>query len=472
MASSEDAASPKRKRRKQFSESESKDASPDNPSYAKDYLRVSKANLYMIIALWMEDFVDEKFEYYNKVAAVLVLPNDVVCAIECSRDGVHAVQRLLMKYYDKAEGSKMFVTRKPCPMCAKLLVQAKIKRVLFLPFEPEYYRSPKPPEENADEKTRDEIKRINDEIDESNKTQMKQVDSLFTASSIAQTRFVLQVEKPVLEDAEQKVSSIKKRKDIQEQKEELVKKYGFNPHWMKSIKEELPWPAFDEEIKAEVQKYFENAMKWMARAKVLQGRGLKYEFEPCSETSENSESFNPVKNTTHAKQARHFMAIARFLAERTDDPKSGVGAVIVQFPEMEIISLGWNGFPLKALYGEFPRASKSDKSTIDKKYPYVIHAEQNALLFRNRKKIDDDAILFVTKSPCNECSPLIAMHRGIKTVIVDDDVLSRDDSNKKHGLGYKKFPEMVNDDRFVCFQTKVSKKDVGDTQRELFPNKE
>ncbi len=459
MASSEDGSSPKAKRIKLSSESmiEADNASSDNPSYAKNYLRVSKPNLYMILALCIEDFdedFDESLEHYRKVGAVLVLPNDVVCAADCSRDGVHAVQRLLMKHYDKAEGCKMFVSRKPCAMCAKLLVQAKVQRVLFLPFEPEYYRSPKPLEPNANKETHEEIDRINNEINESNKTQMKQVDNLFTASSIAQTRFVLQVEKPVLVDAERKTPSQEHiRQQIDEEKKKLIDKYGFgkNPEWMESIKDNLPWPAFDNEIKAEVLTYFENAMEWMARAMVLQGRGLKYEFVACSEKSKNS-IFNPVNHPTHAKQARRFMAIARFLAERTDDPKTGVGAVIVQFPEMEIISLGWNGFPLKALYGEFPRASNSDESTVDKKSPYVIHAEQNALLFRNRKKIDDDAILFVTRSPCNECALLTAMHKGITTVVVDDDVFLR---GKK--LGYEKFLDMVENGKFVCFQTRETR---------------
>ncbi len=470
MASSEDESLPDAKRIKLSAESTIKAGNPssDNPSYAKNYLRVSKPNLYMILALSIEHFVDEAPDHYRNVGAVLVLPNDVVCAADCSRDGVHAVARLLMKYYDKAEGSKMFMSRKPCPMCAKLLVQAKVKRVLFLPFEPEYYLSPKPLEPNADKETREGIDRINNEINESNKTQMKQVDNLFTASSIAQTRFVLQVEKPVLVDAEQKTPSKHIWQQIVKKRKKLNKKYGFekNPKWMESIKDNLPWPAFDNEIKAEVLTYFENAMEWMARAMVLQGRGLKYEFVACSEKSKNS-IFNPVNHPTHAKQARRFMAIARFLAERTDDPKTGVGAVIVQFPEMEIISLGWNGFPLKALYGEFPRASKSDESTVDKKYPYVIHAEQNALLFRNRKKIDDDAILFVTKSPCNECAPLIAMHKGITTVVVDDDVLSHDDSAQKKELGYKKFPDLVENDKFFCFQTKEFKTDAGPAGREL-----
>jgi dCMP deaminase len=444
MASRGDTSSPKAKRGKRTADE------AGLPSYAKSYSRVSKDNLYMIIALWMEEFVKEFPEDHNKVGAVLVLPNDMILAADCSRDGVHAAARLLMKHCDKAKGCKMFMSRKPCPMCAKLLVQSKVERVLFLPFEPEYYRSPEPFKRNTTRTTR---KKVNEKRKKSNKTQMNQVDDLFTASSIAQTRFVLQVEKPVLEDAEQKKTSTRKKKQIREEIDRLNHKYGFerNLKWIRLIKDELPWPAFDKEIKAEVLEYFANAMEWMARANVLQGRGLNCEFKRCHDESKNSDAFNPVSNTTHTKQARHFMAIARFLAERTDDPKTGVGAVIVS-PEMEILSFGWNSFPLKAKYGEFPRASKSDKSIVDKKYPYVIHAEQNALLTRNKKKIKG-AILFVTKSPCNECAPLIAM-QGIETVVVDDNVSSRDDAAQKNGLGYKKFPDMIKSGKFICFQTR------------------
>ena len=462
--------------------------------YVKSYSRISKDSLYMILALWMENFVDELPEDHNRVGAVLVLPNEIVCAADCSRDGVHAVARLLMNHYDKARGSKMFMSRKPCPMCAKLLVQSKVKRVLFLPFEPEYYRLAEDP----------------------NKTQiMKQVDNLFTASSIAQTKFVLKVEESVLKDvirkADQSVlidlvskihsrdsndallkcersvledgvllksvgedaeptSSTKTfdREEIKREKKMLIDKFGFekNDKWTtKSIQEDLGWSEYDE-IEKEVQDYFDSAMEWIALAKVLQGRGLNYEFQRCkssdSVNSGNSVDFDPVNNTVHARQARHFITMARFLSERTDDPKTGVGAVIVSYPEMEILSFGWNGFPFKALYGEFARASgkdKSDKSVQDKKYPYIIHAEQNALLMRNTNNIKD-AILFVTKSPCSECTPLIAM-QGIKIVVVDDkeDVMSRGDATQPNGLSYEAFPDLVEKGKIVCFQTKKMPKD-------------
>ena len=102
--------------------------------------------------------------------------------------------------------------------------------------------------------------------------------------------------------------------------------------------------------------------------------------------------------------------MAKILAERTDDP-TGVGAVIIN-DKREIVGLGWNGFPTKALYGEFPRPSDKDEAVRDKKYPYVIHAEQNALLMRNINDIAGGT-LFVTKTPCDECTPLIQQQQAL-----------------------------------------------------------
>jgi deoxycytidylate deaminase len=417
-------------------------------SYEKNYPRVSKENLYMIIALWMEDFVDEAPKDHKKVGAVLVLPNDVIFAADCSRDGVHAVARLLMKHCDKAKGCKIFMSRKPCPLCAKLLVQSKVERVLFLPFEPEYYRWPESPESDADKKTREEI-------NESNKNQ---VDNLFTASAIAQTRFVLQVEEPVVE-RERKKTPEEKRKEVDRDTIILMNRYSAftenQSEWMKfkCIEVTLSWPGFEGEMKEQVRKYFEKVIDWIARVLVLRGRGLVYAFKRCEFSKPlTDEEFDPVNDSTHEEQARHFMTIAHFLSQRTDDPKTGVGAVIVSSTTpMEILALGWNGFPLKAQYGEFARASKSDESSDDKKYPYIIHAEQNALLMRNKKNIKD-AIVFVTKPPCNECAPLIAM-QGVKTVVVDDEV-KRQGKPKRNELGYDIFSQMVEDGTFVCYQTK------------------
>ena len=267
----------KENRKRKADSSEPKE-SKKKESFAKNYLRISKDNLYMIIALWMEDFVDEAPKHFNKVGAVLVLPNDIVYAADCSRDGVHAVQRLLMNHYDKAEGCKMYMSRKPCPMCAKLLVQAKVQRVLFLPLQPEYY-----PSSEKDSK-------------------VKQVDILFTASAIAQTKFVLQIDESVLERAKNQTQ--RDEENVKKEERRLIdEKYSEfkDSTWMYNIEKELPWPGFNE-MKIDFQNYFEEVMEWIARVLYIpqsepnEARGdfklcegsrapSKSDFKPDSETS-------------------------------------------------------------------------------------------------------------------------------------------------------------------------------------------
>ena len=120
-------------------------------SYSDCPPRIAKEDLFMVLALWMEYFPveseakdneDKKLPYsgHRKVGAVLVLPGaDILYAVDCTRDGVHAVARLLMNHHDIAKGCKVFVSRKPCSFCTKLLVQSKVERVYFPPFEPEFH---------------------------------------------------------------------------------------------------------------------------------------------------------------------------------------------------------------------------------------------------------------------------------------------------------------------------------------------
>ncbi|XP_046845176.1 cytidine and dCMP deaminase domain-containing protein 1-like [Xenia sp. Carnegie-2017] len=413
-------------------------------SYADSPPRISKEDLFMIIALWMQDFVTHEEAEIDKdtkqVGAVLVSADDEIHAADCSREGVHAVARLLIKHPEKTKGSKIFMSRKPCHFCAKLLVQSKIQRVLYLPFHPEYYKQAR-----------------------KNKNKMDEVDELFKSSSIASSLFVFKIEKNVLKheklnnDSLKKcdISCMKRKFELDQWKSDwLSKKSGES---CAKIKRELPWPIFDSKIGEKVEKRFDDAMKWMARVIVASGRSLKDDFRMCpllsrnknaSSTSETHSfsNFDPTKEKCRQK-ANHLMILASFLTRRTDDPKTGVGAVIVN-SKMDILSFGWNGFPRKARYGEFGRGSNHDKG-VKSKIPYILHAEQNALLMRNCHSVKD-AILFVTKQPCNECTPLLAME-GITTVVVGDEVKKRIPKKK---LKYDMFPKMLKKRKFLCFESK------------------
>ena len=416
-----------------------------NSSYAAINPRVSKYDLYMILALWMERFRDEEQRedpVSKKVGAVLVLPNDISYAIDCSRNGVHAVARLIMAHPNIPEGCKVFVSRKPCSLCTKLLVQAKVERVFCLPIEPEYF-----PKDLSKENKR------------GFEAEKSRVDNLFKVSPISQNIFVPKTGLQVVNNAEKGCETPQKTQ--KKTLNDLMKKY-WNKRWMDDAKECLPWPSFDKKTKCEVKKNFENMMKWMAT--IFVEAEERYSFELKRKPGSKNTVFNPAENTTEREQAYHLIILAKFLAERTDDPKTGVGAVILS-EKKEIVGLGWNGFPKKARYGEFARASHRDKGAEDSKYPYVIHAEQNALMLRNTKNIEN-ATLFVTKTPCDDCTPLIGI-QGIKTVVLSEEpVEEKKKERRKKDISYEKF---LKSREFTSFFMKMNE---GNAKRKLYHQSE
>lgn len=86
--------------------------------YAVRSHRLSKEDLYVLLVLFMENFPLETEEgrqeeiKYRKVGAALVLPNDKIFAIDCTRNGVHGVARLLMEHRDVVKDCKIFVIEK------------------------------------------------------------------------------------------------------------------------------------------------------------------------------------------------------------------------------------------------------------------------------------------------------------------------------------------------------------------------
>ena len=122
------------------------------------------------------------------------------------------------------------------------------------------------------------------------------------------------------------------------------------------------------------------------------------------------------------------MGIAELSARRSKDPKTQVGACIVDLGSKHILSIGYNGLPFGFSDDDF-EWSKSDEF-LDNKHTYIVHAEANAIL--NATKNLDGSALYVTMFPCNECAKLIAQSR-ISTVIYKDDAFL----NKPQGIASK-----------------------------------
>ena len=120
------------------------------------------------------------------------------------------------------------------------------------------------------------------------------------------------------------------------------------------------------------------------------------------------------KRENYISWEEYFMAIAKLSAMRSKDPSTQVGACIVS-NDNRILSIGYNGAPNGFSDEEFPWAREG--KNLDTKYPYVCHAELNAILnYRGSKKDLENAKIYVDLFPCNECAKAV-IQSGIKEVI-------------------------------------------------------
>jgi len=98
-------------------------------------------------------------------------------------------------------------------------------------------------------------------------------------------------------------------------------------------------------------------------------------------------------------------------ALRSPDPNTQVGAYIVD-PFNKPISKGYNGLP-RGINPEQISWLRTADSPLDTKYPYIVHAERNAVLNANSDLFG--SLLYVTMHPCEECAKEI-IQSGIKVV--------------------------------------------------------
>jgi dCMP deaminase len=104
---------------------------------------------------------------------------------------------------------------------------------------------------------------------------------------------------------------------------------------------------------------------------------------------------------------KRYLEMARIWSQNSYCIRRQVGALIVK--GKMIISDGYNGTP-----SGFENVCE-DENNITK--PYVLHAEANAITkVAKSNNSSEDSTLYVTTSPCMECSKLI-IQSGIKRVV-------------------------------------------------------
>ena len=157
-----------------------------------------------------------------------------------------------------------------------------MKRVFYLPIEPEYWR-------------------VNDFDAETTR-----VDDLFKVSSIGQSVFAPRVGQEVTDTSKRKKETpTKKTEDLQEK---IMSMYWKNEEWIKTAQSKLPWPAFDVNMSAQVHKDFQSIANWMAQVLIKSEMGDSFK----ALTEKEFKSFDPCRKVVEHKQASHVMKLAFF----------------------------------------------------------------------------------------------------------------------------------------------------------------
>lgn len=104
----------------------------------------------------------------------------------------------------------------------------------------------------------------------------------------------------------------------------------------------------------------------------------------------------------------YFLALCDVAAQRSKDPSTQVGAVLVR--DCDVLSTGYNGFPA----GMIETPERWERPT---KYGIVVHAEENVILRAARNGVSiKDAILYISLFPCSKCARVIA-NSGIQEIV-------------------------------------------------------
>lgn len=147
----------------------------------------------------------------------------------------------------------------------------------------------------------------------------------------------------------------------------------------------------------------------------------------------------------------YFMAVALLSAQRSKDPNTQVGACVAS-SNNKIVGVGYNGFPWGCSDDVLPWAREG--AFLDTKYPYVCHAELNAVLNSTATNLKGCRI-YVGLFPCNECTKVI-IQSGIEEIVYLSDKYADSDSVKASKFmldtSNTKYRQFISDTREVTLK--------------------
>ncbi|XP_781375.3 deoxycytidylate deaminase isoform X2 [Strongylocentrotus purpuratus] len=186
----------------------------------------------------------------------------------------------------------------------------------------------------------------------------------------------------------------------------------------------------------------------------------------------NTTSGQATKRLDYLAWEDYFMSVAFLSAQRSKDPSSQVGACIVN-EEKKIVGIGYNGMPNGCNDDVLPW-SRDSEDWLETKYPYVCHAELNAIMNKNSADVKG-CTMYVALFPCNECAKVI-IQSGIRKIVFLSDRYQEKDTIKASkrmfdyaGVTYSKFTpsqQTVTID-FYALDPEARPKDENQKEEEL-----
>ncbi|KAJ8003827.1 hypothetical protein DPEC_G00152440 [Dallia pectoralis] len=423
--------------------------------------RLSKANLFTLLSLWMELFPREEKEVVNKNVftrgtGLVVVRDQKVVGLHCSGSELHAGQVAVIRHGPKLASSELYFSRKPCATCLKMLINVGVSRISFWPGDPEMSLSVgvNGMDSISQEAVLDAI--ASEKLKSNSRPH---IGVAVQPLALGLQQFVMETslgcdfvermsgDNPGLDTRDlfcrqrrQNISTFSQEFLIlpEQHHRDILAKIGLENFCME--------PYFSN-LRQKMTDLVEVLASVAASLPVLQHGFYWKDSQPTA--SESSQPPGVSQET-----ARHCTIQARLLAYRTEDPKIGVGAVIWAEGKsagcdgtgrLYLVGCGYNAYPVGSEYGEYPQMDTKQEDRQRRKYRYIIHAEQNALSFRcDEIRQEENTMLFVTKCPCDECIPLI-QGAGIKQIYTTD----LDSGKDKGDITYLRFNGLRGVQKFI-----------------------
>ncbi|GMT00653.1 hypothetical protein PENTCL1PPCAC_22827 [Pristionchus entomophagus] len=136
----------------------------------------------------------------------------------------------------------------------------------------------------------------------------------------------------------------------------------------------------------------------------------------------------------------YFIGVSILTAQRSKDPKTQVGCVIVD-TRYRVVGAGYNGMPWGCPDTDMPWG-KDEKDPLQDKNTFVCHAEMNAVMNKNCVDLEG-CRLYTTLFPCNECAKIVVQSRMAEVIYVSDRDSWKMDASKRLfdqvGITYRQF---------------------------------